>query len=195
MKTSIINGSEVSRLSVAIHGSFGNQPLIVENSIRGAKGQEADSQRYSTERIFVMLAQLAYIDTKTVFSQMSAYNQANLNEKTPSERNVQRMTKVLRCASQGIQYHANTWHKNISDTRTVSAPVLALSDEDRERLRLFVKAGEWAKVSEILKSCEITVREFRCPEMSNIGLFPTTEKRNLQSWTEIIKDVGERYAA
>jgi len=172
-----------------------NQPLIVENSIRGAKGQEADSQRYSAERIFVMLTQLEYIDTKTVSSQMRAYNQANLNEKIPSERNVQRITKVLRCASQGIQYNANTWNKNTSDTRTVSTPVLALSDEDRERLRLFIKAGEWAKVTDILKSGEIIVREFRCPEMSNIELFPTTEKRNLQTWTEIIKDVCERYAA
>ncbi len=45
------------------HGPLSHQPHIVDHSLRGAKGQEKDSHRYSNERIFAMLRQLDYINT------------------------------------------------------------------------------------------------------------------------------------
>lgn len=56
------------------HGPLSHQPHIVDHSLRGAKGQEKDSHRYSNERIFAMLRQLDYINATTVFNQMQAYN-------------------------------------------------------------------------------------------------------------------------
>lgn len=180
------------------HGQLSHQPSIVDHSIRGAKGQEKDSHRYSNERLLAMLKQLEYIDTITVHNQMQAYNIASGNDKAPSMRNVQRLTRVLRCASNGIQYHAKKWRKNEGDTEVSTVSVINFSDEEREKFRLWVKAGELDKAKDLAKSCGMVTRSYELPQMQHmgdnvLGFSPPNIKRNLEPLTQVIKEIGRRY--
>ena len=116
--------NKIVRDYLLAHGPLRNQKQVVDDSIRGAKGQEEESHRYSNERLFTMLTRLDYIDTKTVLAQMHAYNLAKGNEDIPSLRNVQRITRVLRCASQAIQYHAKNGIKMNAIFRSQTSPSL-----------------------------------------------------------------------
>lgn len=87
------------------HSSLSELPQIVEDCIWGAMGQEKESRGYSGERIIAILKQLDCIDTPTVFQQMWDYNISQGDETAPSRRNTERMTKVLRCASDAIYCH------------------------------------------------------------------------------------------
>lgn len=180
------------------HGPLSHQPKIVDHSIRGAKGQEKDSHRYSSERILAILRQLDYIDVTTVFSQMQSYNISRGNEKTPSLRNVQRITKVLRCASEGIRFHAEKWYKSEYDSGTAYVDVVNFSNEEREKFRKWAIAGEMEKAKALVESCGMVTTTHERPKMKNpegnIIDFPSKKwKRELVSLTQIIKDIGNRY--
>ncbi|EOW2689361.1 hypothetical protein ACOVH1_002547 [Klebsiella pneumoniae] len=188
--------NKIVRDYLLAHGPLRNQKQVVDDSIRGAKGQEEESHRYSNERLFAMLTRLDYIDTKTVLTQMHAYNLAKGNEDIPSLRNVQRITRVLRCASQAIQYHAKKWHKNECDIQITNVPVFELSDDEREKLRLWADEGQWDKVIALLKSSKVITQTYELPTMkdcANNQLRLESVKRSLQPLNQLVDDVGERY--
>lgn len=97
----------------------------------GAMGQEKESRGYSGERIVAILKQLDYIDTSTVHQQMWDYNISQGDETAPSRRNTERMTKVLRCASDAIYHHARLSRRSESTHQEI----FNLTDDDREQVR------------------------------------------------------------
>ncbi|HBS7449075.1 TPA: hypothetical protein MAQ81_004574 [Klebsiella pneumoniae] len=182
------------------HGPLSHQPHIVDHSLRGAKGQEKDSHRYSNERIFAMLRQLDYINATTVFNQMQAYNNSKGKEKDPSVRNVQRVTRVLRCASEAIRYHAEKWRKKEYGSGVENVCVLNFSDEERERFRQLVMLGEMDKAKVLADMCGFITRTYECPKVENqnadvIDLNFRKNKRELMPLTQIIKEIGNHYVS
>lgn len=131
------------------HSSLSELPQIVEDCIWGAMGQEKESRGYSGERIIAILKQLDCIDTPTVFQQMWDYNISQGDETAPSRRNTERMTKVLRCASDAIYHHARLSRRSES----THPEIFNLTDDEREKVRAWVKSCEWSKVKELLTSC------------------------------------------
>ncbi|WP_159237812.1 hypothetical protein [Raoultella terrigena] len=137
------------RAFLLMHRSLAELPQIVEDCIWGAMGQEKESRGYSGERIVAILKQLDYIDTPTVFQQMWGYNISQGDESVPSKRNTERMTKVLRCASDAIYHHAILSRRSESTHQEI----FNLTDDEREKVRAWVKSCEWCKVKELLTSC------------------------------------------
>lgn len=131
------------------HSSLSELPQIVEDCIWGAMGQEKESRGYSGERIIAILKRLDCIDTPTVFKQMWDYNISQGDWTAPSRRNTQRMTKVLRCASDAIYHHARLSRRSESKHQEI----FNLTDDEREKIRSWVKACEWWKVKELLSYC------------------------------------------
>ena len=108
----------------------------------------------------------------------------------------QRITRVLRCASQAIQYHAKKWHKNECDIQITNVPVFELSDDEREKLRLWADEGQWDKVIALLKSSKVITQTYELPTMkdcANNQLRLESVKRSLQPLNQLVDDVGERY--
>lgn len=137
------------RAFLLMHRSLAELPQIVDDCIWGAMGQEKESQGYSRERIVAILNQLDYIDTPTVFQQMWGYNISQGDESVPSKRNTERMTKVLRCASNAIYHHAILSRRS----EPTHSEIFNLTVDEREKVRTWVKSGEWCKVKELLTSC------------------------------------------
>lgn len=131
------------------HSSLAELPQIVEDCVWGAMGQEKESRGYSGERIIALLKRLDYIDTPTVFQQMRDYNISQGDETVPSRRNTERMTKVLRCASGAIFHHARLSRQS----QPTHQEIFNLTDDEREKIRSWVKSGEWPKVKGLLTSC------------------------------------------
>lgn len=192
--------NKVVRDYLLAHGPLSYQPHIVDHSLRGAKGQEKDSHRYSNKRIFAMLRQLDYINATTVFNQMQAYNNSKGNEKDPSVRNVQRLTRVLRCASEAIRYHAEKWRKKECGSQVENVCVLNFSDEERELFRQLVKLGEMDKAKMLADMCGFITRTYECPKVESqsanvIDSSVRKNKRELMPLTQIIKEIGNHLAS
>ncbi|MFP2832818.1 hypothetical protein ACLETW_02415 [Citrobacter portucalensis] len=126
-------------------------PSIVESCVCGALGQEKESRGFSGERIIAILKKLDYVDTTTVYQQMRAYNICQGVRQAPSRRNSERMTRVLRCASEAIYHHVGLWRIN----EPTHNKIFNLTDDERENVRRWVKAKDWGNVSGLLYACEM----------------------------------------
>ena len=153
------------RAFLLMHRSLAELPQIVEDCIWGAMGQEKESRGYSGERIVAILKQLDYIDTSTVHQQMWDYNISQGDETAPSRRNTERMTKVLRCASDAIYHHARLSRQSESTHQEI----FNLTDDDREQVRSWVKSCEWWKVKGLLDSCGKRMVRHQLPILGYTG--------------------------
>ncbi|HBQ7343352.1 TPA: hypothetical protein L8Q27_003985 [Klebsiella pneumoniae] len=153
------------RAFLLMHRSLAELPQIVEDCIWGAMGQEKESRGYSGERIVAILKQLDYIDTSTVHQQMWDYNISQGDETAPSRRNTERMTKVLRCASDAIYHHARLSRRSESTHQEI----FNLTDDDREQVRSWVKSCEWWKVKGLLDSCGKRMVRHQLPILGYTG--------------------------